>query len=217
MITQLLNRYASCGIILTMLSLSLTGCSTGTLRDVTSETASTSTDIIYQEVLSNIAMARFYKGAKVLPSSYDIVGGQIAVNDSIGITTGVTYASITHLFTPSVSLPATRAFQKTWNVTTQDNVQCLKDLADKYHSYAFDKPNAQYFHSDVIIKPDSIAGKYRGDTVWVDADDTDAMNALYSLTTDVLDTIQKYDKLDAAAKGGKAGPSPTEPAAHFTN
>lgn len=144
--------FSQCIALMTILiAMSFSGCSTGTLRDVTSETGGTSTDILYEEALTNLAMIKFYSDQKVLPASYEIVGGNVAVNDTAGGMTGSTYASGNHLFTPSLTLSGQRVFQKTWNVTTQDNIDCLNRLKIIYYDYAEGK-YANYASSKLLSK-----------------------------------------------------------------
>ena len=165
----------------------LTGCASEQLRENTVETSATTSDIIYEMVLSNFAMMRYYNHAQTLPLDYKISSGVIAVNDSAGVTPGGTYGGVHGIVAPTFSIPLSRAVQQQWSVVPTSDVRILGALMTLYtNEEACAGTNFLTSSFRDPSKQSTLKGTYRGTTVWVDPTNTVAIDELTHFTRLVL-------------------------------
>jgi len=170
------------GLVL-LAAITLTGCAADRLRENTLSAGVTTTDVIYEMVLSNIAMVRYYHGAAILPSYFSLSSGQVAVNQSAGLTAGASLGGLHGLVVPNVSVPATAALQAQLNLIPSTSIVLLMVLEKKYQDE--NSRNHDVYH-DGIPPPATLSGGYRGYQVWVDPDNKADMNHLTRFVITIL-------------------------------
>ena len=165
----------------------LTGCASEQLRENTVETSATTSDIIYEMVLSNFAMMRYYNHAQTLPVDYKITTGNIAVNDSAGVTPGGTFGGVHGIVAPTVSIPLSRAVQQQWTVVPTTDARVFGALISLYsNEEAHAGTNYLTGSTRSPSRPSTLKGTYRGTVVWVDSDNMTAISELTHFTRLVL-------------------------------
>jgi hypothetical protein len=177
-----MRRDVIANILILAVALVLPGCATERLRDNTNEVGSTTTDMLYEMVLSNIALDRYFPSGSVLPWDFQVNNGTIAVNDTLQATGGVSAGAHTILM-PSISLPETRALQQNWNVSPTNDVKLLDSLKTIYaFENCYFKKNYKDTKNDGPLPPSGdLKGTYRGLDVWVERTDDNAMKHLTNL------------------------------------
>jgi hypothetical protein len=123
-------------LVLTLLP-ALVGCAThASLRDNTTRTTATLTDLNYQQVLNNVAM--FVSNSSALPSVAVVNSGTVTVTDQKAYSTSATYSPtlpfsqqgggalpiLTLLFNPSVQ----RQLTENWTVTPVTDIDNLRRI-----------------------------------------------------------------------------------------
>ena len=286
---------------LATLTLALSGCATEQLRENTVTTGATTSDLLYEMALSNVAMERYYNGddttsfkdwnnsqkltsdklndktevwvsvnsekgpttesgnenssfddhplgthllseplsvapkgkkkedtpppvphlvgidatsGDVLPWAYDVTGANIAVNDSEGITAGLsTDLSAAHVFHPSLQIPLSRTLQQSWAVSPVTDTIALNLLKGYYYNASIAKhrdPSLGYLYQNGSPPTGCLQGSYRDKCVWIPKDDPEALANLTHLVQRVMAAVEDADERAGARKQGNI-PANTQP------
>jgi hypothetical protein len=168
-----------------LLMIGLSGCTHTILRHSTVHTAQTITDLEYQMVLSNLAMAKCRPGS--LPWHLKITQGSVQVSDSVD-------GSLTFVWPHTTRTPATnasRGVSESWTVVPETDPKALDVLRQRYALalQTFDR----YFESGTVPPFDRPYGHFGSCAVWVRED---GYSALLALTVAVMDTspVQAGDR-----------------------
>lgn len=161
------------------------GCTHTQLKETTLQTASTLTDLQYQQVMNNLALVAWNGDA--LPSHVDITEGAVQITDHLEPGIELAWAGATPA-NPTASLSASREWAASWNVTPVRDPGALRRLQELYRSAktdnAFtggpraatpattrpsDRPEPGWLFTGEPPSDALYVGRYRGVSVYVTA------------------------------------------------
>ena len=154
-------------------ALGLAGCTSFALQKSTISTASTLTDLQYQMVLDNVAMARVHPGA--LPWHVKLTQGSVSISDTAEPSFNISWEPTTR----TAGVTASRNWAESWTTVPVIDRDQLRSLQSVYAVAA----KQSWIHSGEPTEVDAVTGHYQGETVWVSRDD---IGRLTDLTLQVL-------------------------------
>ena len=193
-----LNVRIGVRIFACLASLGASGCATSELSHDAMSVAIASNEDMYHNVLINIAyIHRFPKLDKtgqiikdkaghvdysnIVPIDSRISAGQDVINNTAGITTGLTAGGAHGIVVPTVMLPYTHSVQEQANSTPSSDGKLLKALMLLYHSHAND--TIFNFTPTPAGIPEELTVNYFGVNIWVDPSNVESLT---NIAMDVL-------------------------------
>jgi hypothetical protein len=158
-----------------LLTLTLSGCANAQLKLSTTRSASTLTDLQYQQVLDNLAM--YCEDPSALPGHVNLLNGAVQVADAGSIGT-IAQTDLSHAFTWSPYFTGTRAVVTQWSTIPVTDDTSLRLLRLAYQI-------AVSYRGEHDLDPDlanDLAHTLKNQT---------ATNADISLDTNLVDTLVK--------------------------
>jgi hypothetical protein len=165
---------SKCGLVI-LLALALSGCANVQLKLSTVRSASTLTDLQYQQVLDNLAM--YCKDPTALPWHVNLQNGAVQVADAGSIGT-IAQTDLSHAFTWSPYFIGSRSIVTQWSTVPVTDDTTLRLLRQAYQI-------AVSYRAERDLDPDlatDLAHTLKNQT---------ATNADISLDTDLFDTLAK--------------------------
>jgi hypothetical protein len=136
---------------------SLFGCTSVALRHSTVASASTLTDLEYEMVLDNIAMARALPGA--LPWHLKLTQGAVSLTDTLTPSFSITWSPTTR----TGSITGSRDWTESWTTVPVVDAKQLQSLRTVYTNYA----HVAWIQSGIPTELGAPSGHYKTEIVWV--------------------------------------------------
>jgi len=145
--------------LLVSIAVSLGGCATSQLRDMSADQAATVTDFEYRMVLDNVAMFRTQPAS--LPWHVTLSGGTAQVDESINPSISYAWSPVTR----TLGLSGTADFTVNWTLQPVTNDEQLGALREAYKNAA-GRDFSQIFEEGSAAPSSGPYGHYGTEYVW---------------------------------------------------
>jgi len=178
---------------LLLLSLGSSSCTVANAHRMMVSQGQTSTDILYEEILDNVAMLRAAPGA--LPWHITVTKGSSSSQGTAAVPFSYGWPNITH----SLGLSASYQQQTSWDITPFDDPDFLRVAIRKYNEI---KEQGWIQEGRRPPTTPGVEGNYKGHYVWVDAKNYDKLT---EVALKLLDAEQTEKSPPSGGGGGSSG------------